>query len=180
MEEIFDISICRPQTAWSITSDGFFAIKIKEQLIKEEIPQESVDKMFNNAVNILSNCPNPDIDEPNSKTGVIIGKVQSGKTSNFITSLFDSQTDAKNIGQTNDRTLTLRAINVTAEEREILSSIFTSPKVFLYVGDFTKDEKSDYVLVDVKGDNVVRFEKDRPSKVDLTVTLPKHYTITRL
>ena len=103
-----------------------------------------------------------------------------GKTSNFITSLFDSQTDAKNIGQTNDRTLTLRAINVTAEEREILSSIFTSPKVFLYVGDFTKDEKSDYVLVDVKGDNVVRFEKSKPSKVDLTVTLPKHYTITQL
>ena len=103
-----------------------------------------------------------------------------GKTSNFITSLFDSQTDSKNIGQTNDRTLTLRAINVTAEEREILSSIFTSPKVFLYTGDFTKDEKSDYVLVDVKGDNVVRFEKSKPSKVDLTVTLPKHYTITQL
>lgn len=96
MEEIFDISICRPKTAWSITSDGFFAIKIKEQLIKEEIPQESVDKMFNNAVNILSNCPNPDIDEPNSKTGVIIGKVQSGKTSNFISLMalaFDNKYD---------------------------------------------------------------------------------------
>ena len=103
-----------------------------------------------------------------------------GKTSNFITSLFDSQTDAKNIGQTNDRTLTLRAINITAEEREILSSIFTSPKVFLYVGDFTKDEKSYYVQVDVKGDNVVRFEKSKPSKVDLTITLPKYYTITQL
>ena len=103
-----------------------------------------------------------------------------GKTSNFITSLFDSQTDAKNIGSTNDRTITLRATNVTAEEREILSSIFTSPKVFLYTGNFTKDEKSDYVQVDVKGDNVVRFEKSKPSKVDLTITLPKYYTITQL
>lgn len=103
-----------------------------------------------------------------------------GQTSNFITSLVDSQTNAISLGQSNERTLTLRAINVTALEREILSSIFTSPKVFLYTGDFSKDEKSDYVEVSVKGDNVVRFEKSKPSKIDITVTLPKHYTITQL
>ena len=103
-----------------------------------------------------------------------------GKTSNFITSLFDSQTDAKSVALTNDRTIILRAINVTAEERLMLSSIFTSPKVFLYTGDFTKDEKSDYVQVEIKGDNIVRFEKSKPSKIDITVTLPKHYTITQL
>lgn len=105
---------------------------------------------------------------------------QIGKTSNFITSLFDSQTDSNNIGYSNDRTLTLRAINVTAEERLMLSSIFTSPKVFLYTGDFTKDEKSDYVEVDIKGDNIVRFEKSKPTKIDITVTLPKYYTQTKL
>ena len=105
---------------------------------------------------------------------------QIGQTSQFITSLFDSQSDTKSIGQTNERSLTLRATNVTASERLILSSIFTSPRVYLYTGDFSKDEKSDYVLVDIKADNLVRNEKGKASQFDVTVTLPKYYTITAL
>jgi len=105
---------------------------------------------------------------------------QIGAASSFIASLFDSQSDTKNIGQANDRTLTLRAANVTAEERLILSSIATSPRVYLYTGDFTKDEKSDYVRVTVKVDGIVRTEKQRPNNFEVTVNLPKHYTNTMI
>ena len=86
----------------------------------------------------------------------------------------------KNIGQSTDRNLILRAINVTSEERAILSSLGSSPRVFLYVGDFTKDEKVDYVQVEVKTDGVALKEKQRTSNFEVTVMLPKHYNQTML
>ena len=103
-----------------------------------------------------------------------------GKTSNFIDSLMSTQSDTKNIGQSTDRNLILRAINVTSEERAILSSLGSSPRVFLYVGDFTKDEKVDYVQVEVKTDGVALKEKQRPSNFEVTVMLPKRYNQTML
>jgi len=103
-----------------------------------------------------------------------------GLASSFITSLFDSQSESKNIGQSNEQILILRAVNVTSEERLILSSLATSPRIYLYTGDFTKDEKSDYVLVTVKTDGVIRNEKQRPNNFEVTVTLPKHYTTTMI
>jgi hypothetical protein len=69
---------------WCINRDGFFAEKIAKQLLLDDIPQESVDNIYDNAVDILSRCPNPVDVNPVGKTGIIIGKVQSGKTSNFI------------------------------------------------------------------------------------------------
>lgn len=81
---------------WPIVSDGFFRMKMSEQLVNDGIPIDAVDKIFQNAVNILSNCPNPQNTAPNSKTGIIIGKVQSGKTSNFISLMalaFDNNYD---------------------------------------------------------------------------------------
>ena len=42
------------------------------------------DTIFGNAADILSQCPNPNNPAPDARTGIVIGKVQSGKTSNFI------------------------------------------------------------------------------------------------
>jgi len=69
---------------WCIECGGYFKEKIADQLMADDIPQDAVDTIFGNAVDILSQCPNPNDPSPNSKTGIIIGKVQSGKTSNFI------------------------------------------------------------------------------------------------
>jgi len=96
MDNTLDLRICGSQSGWPIVSDGFFRAKMTEQLIKDGISADAVDKIFDNAVNILSNCPDPYIDVPNSKTGIIIGKVQSGKTSNFISLMalaFDNKYD---------------------------------------------------------------------------------------
>ena len=103
-----------------------------------------------------------------------------GKTSNFIESLLSTQSDTKNIGQSTDRSVVLRAINVTSEERSILSSLGNSPRVFLYVGDFTKDEKVDYVQVEVKTDGIALKEKPKTSNYEVTVMLPKYYNQTML
>ncbi len=103
-----------------------------------------------------------------------------GGTNEFITSLLASQTDSRNLGQSNERTMVLRAQNITAKEREILSGLNTSPLIYLYVGDFTKDESTDYVIVTVKGDGIVRTEKQKNGNFEITINLPKYNTITKL
>jgi hypothetical protein len=73
---------------WSIAVDGFFKINVEKQmLLNDEMTQESIDDIFNNAARILNKCPNPNEVNETSKTGIVIGKVQSGKTSNFISVL---------------------------------------------------------------------------------------------
>ncbi|MDD4156904.1 MAG: Z1 domain-containing protein [Candidatus Cloacimonetes bacterium] len=69
---------------WSIKTDGFFRKQIENQLYNDDIPSEAVDDIFNNAADILNECPNPLFESESNKTGIVIGKVQSGKTSNFI------------------------------------------------------------------------------------------------
>lgn len=69
-----------------IITDGFFATHVAEQMKKtdESITDDAVNEVFTNATKILNQCPNPHLNEEFKKTGIVIGKVQSGKTSNFI------------------------------------------------------------------------------------------------
>ena len=69
-----------------IVTDGFFAKHVADQMKKddESITDETVNEVFTNATSILNQCPNPCSKEEFKKTGIVIGKVQSGKTSNFI------------------------------------------------------------------------------------------------
>ncbi|MDR0861698.1 MAG: Z1 domain-containing protein [Oscillospiraceae bacterium] len=85
MSQSISMSILnKKDAAWCIDCAGYFKENIAVQLLNDDIPQEAVDNIFNNAANILSQCPNPQDTAPNAETGVVIGKVQSGKTSNFI------------------------------------------------------------------------------------------------
>lgn len=69
---------------WAISLDGTYSEHIKRYLSATGIPDEGVSTIFSNAAKILSYCPSPYSDVPQHETGVVIGKVQSGKTSNFI------------------------------------------------------------------------------------------------
>ena len=62
----------------------------------------------------------------------------------------------------------------------MLSDIFVSPRVFLYIGDGSTSLDTDYIEVTVKGDGLIRDRKNKFSRVDLTVTLPQTYAITML
>ncbi|WP_298064792.1 Z1 domain-containing protein [uncultured Rikenella sp.] len=72
---------------WNISVDGFFKQSAERQMLKDDISPESINDIFSNAVRILNQCPNPNEDKDIAKTGIVIGKVQSGKTSNFISVL---------------------------------------------------------------------------------------------
>lgn len=74
------------ETFGEIISDGFFATKVAEEMKKsdESMTDEIVNNIFSNAATILNQCPNPKYIDDFNKTGIVIGKVQSGKTSNFI------------------------------------------------------------------------------------------------
>ena len=72
---------------WEITMDGFFRSNVENQMLRDEMTSEATETVFSNAARILSHCPNPTINEEIAETGIVIGKVQSGKTSNFISVL---------------------------------------------------------------------------------------------
>ena len=72
---------------WSIGVDGFFRKSVESRMIADGMTEEAIDSIFNNATRILGRCPNPNIQEEVAETGIVIGKVQSGKTSNFISVL---------------------------------------------------------------------------------------------
>lgn len=72
---------------WSIRVDGFFRKSVENRMLADEMTEEAINSIFNNAVRIIGRCPNPNIQEQVAETGIVIGKVQSGKTSNFISVL---------------------------------------------------------------------------------------------
>jgi hypothetical protein len=73
-------------TFGNIKTDGFFVNEVKTNMCISDpsMNREIVDNIFANAINVLNYCPNPNYNQEFKKTGILIGKVQSGKTSNFI------------------------------------------------------------------------------------------------
>lgn len=69
---------------WMVNIDGKYSDVIREYLINDGIPEDGVDQILQNAAKTLGYCPNPEKDDICQRTGIVIGKVQSGKTSNFI------------------------------------------------------------------------------------------------
>lgn len=70
--------------SWDIELDGFYSEHIKKFLLLSGIPDDGISTIYSNAAKTLSYCPNPKNTSIQQKTGIVIGKVQSGKTSNFI------------------------------------------------------------------------------------------------
>lgn len=78
-----DYNISKDET-WSVSLDGRYMTAVQNYLEADGIPAEGVTKIVDNAARTLSYCPDPSKDDVCQKTGIVIGKVQSGKTSNFI------------------------------------------------------------------------------------------------
>lgn len=70
--------------SWNIKLDGFYSEHIKKFLSQSGIPDDGISTIYSNAAKTLSYCPNPKNTSLQQETGIVIGKVQSGKTSNFI------------------------------------------------------------------------------------------------
>ena len=72
------------ESTWAVTIDGRYSTTIQNYLIADGIPEDGVSKIIENAAKTLRYAPNPSNKAQCHKTGLVIGKVQSGKTSNFI------------------------------------------------------------------------------------------------
>jgi hypothetical protein len=103
-----------------------------------------------------------------------------GKVNQFVTSITDSQGSEKNIGYKNEKKITLTAERCTLDELEKLESIYSSPRVYLYVGNGYTDNLQDWLLVTVTGDGISKAKKANFKKIVLEVTLPQQHAITKI
>lgn len=69
---------------WQVDTSGKYVAAVKDYLVGDGIPEPGADKIIQNAAVVLGYCPNPENEQDSQGTGIVIGKVQSGKTSNFI------------------------------------------------------------------------------------------------
>lgn len=83
----FSVTDYEETDSWNIAVDGYFRKNVERQMLSDDMSEDAIDAVFSNAVRILSHCPNPNSQEELTETGIVIGKVQSGKTSNFISVL---------------------------------------------------------------------------------------------
>lgn len=102
---------------------------------------------------------------------------QIGSTNKFITSILTDQSSESNIGYKNERKVSL-STDATTEELDTLTDIYTSPRVYLYVGANTSDTPQDWLeVVGVVKNPIVRRRKANTGGIDIVVTLPEHFTI---
>lgn len=83
-----------------IITDGYFAEAVAKEMKRNDdsMTDDIVNNVFANAASILNECPNPKETGEFKRTGIVIGKVQSGKTSNFIALLALAFDNGYNIG----------------------------------------------------------------------------------
>ena len=65
----------------TLVMDG---VHVRNLRTKFTYPEDAIDRIFDNAAAILSHCPGVGNSPCEPSVGIMIGKVQSGKTSNFI------------------------------------------------------------------------------------------------
>jgi len=103
-----------------------------------------------------------------------------GKVNKFITNIKTDQSGENSIGYNNERQIFANA-DVTNEELEKLTDIYTSPRVYLYIGDGTTDIVSDWLAVEIQVQNsIVKRSRGNTGRIDITITLPTHYSITMI
>lgn len=85
MNDNIEMNYCASDAkTWAIDLDGRYMSAVQNYLEADGIPTEGVLEIVANAAKTLSYCPDPKESYKCQKTGIVIGKVQSGKTSNFI------------------------------------------------------------------------------------------------
>lgn len=104
---------------------------------------------------------------------------QIGEVSRFLSDIYTDQSDTQNVGYKNTRKIYARA-DVNDDQLEKLVDLYSSPRVFLYIGT-TTDLDSDWLEVKIKANPaIVRRRKANEGRIDIEITLPKNYSITMI
>ena len=100
-----------------------------------------------------------------------------GTTNEFITSILNDNTNSKNIGYKNKRSISLVA-DVNDDELTYLTDIYSSPRVYLYIGSNNSDTQADWLEVTITGgDKIVRRRKENTGRIEIVIELPEHFNI---
>jgi hypothetical protein len=103
-----------------------------------------------------------------------------GSIENVFGSLSAAQGYKKNIGYRSQEELTVKAVAVPARHMESLKDIYTSPRVYMHIGVLGDDNASDWLLVDVEGDGMIKHNRRQFNDIELTILPPANNEITML
>jgi len=103
-----------------------------------------------------------------------------GSIEHFFGSLAAAQGYKKNIGYRSQEELTVKAVAVPARHMESLKDIYTSPRVYMHIGMLGDDNASDWLLVDVEGDGMIKHNRRQFNDIELTILPPANNEITML
>src|SRR5690554_4424600 len=103
-----------------------------------------------------------------------------GSIENVFGSLSTAQGYKKNIGYRSQDELTVKAVAVPAHHMEALKDIYTSPRVYMHIGPLGDDNASNWVLVNVEGDGMIKHNRRQFNDIELTILPPANNEITML
>jgi hypothetical protein len=102
---------------------------------------------------------------------------QIGTTNKFVTNILDDQSDKQNVGFKNERRIDV-STDVTTTQLEKLTDLYSSPRVYLYIGSNNSDTPQDWLEVQIEVlDPVIRPRRGNSVRVDISIILPENYTI---
>lgn len=102
-----------------------------------------------------------------------------GSVNKFLTSILTDQSNNSNVGYKNQRIISATA-EANTEQLGKLNDIYTSPRVYLYIGSGT-DTAQDWIEIEINAaPAVVKRRKANSGFISVNIVLPEHYTITML
>jgi hypothetical protein len=105
---------------------------------------------------------------------------QIGSVNKLLVSILTDKTDSQNIGYKNKRKIDISA-DVTENQLVIIQDLYTSPRIYYYVGNGTTDLDNDWIEINLKSnENIVKRPKGGFGVINFTMELPENYTITML
>lgn len=105
---------------------------------------------------------------------------QIGTANKMIISILTDKTNSQNVGYKNER-----KIDITGEVNEDqllkLQDIYTSPRVYYYIGSNNSDTDADWIEIKIiANENIIKRRRANSGRVDITITLPENFNITML
>jgi uncharacterized protein (TIGR02145 family) len=105
--------------------------------------------------------------------------VQIGTTNKILKNILTDKSSTRNVGYKNGRQINAFA-DVSEEQLLKLSDIYTSPRVYLYIGT-GNDLDNDWLEIIIKAnENTIKRAKGGSGSIDFTILMPERYTVTML
>lgn len=100
-----------------------------------------------------------------------------GTYNKLIADILTDKTDSQNIGYKNTRRM-FGSIEINKDQLVYFADIYTSPRVYLYIGSNNSDTAADWLEVLIEsGQNIVKRSKGNAGQINIIIELPEYNTI---